>query len=230
VKKTLSLILCLVILTLSLTACDSRYLSACRDALDLSGFSELLPTDDFYALGDRFTLDGKPLSSYLTYEYSTTYGGGKTNLNDTLVMKSETVPEDNKTYATTYQYLTVNRDLEGLILPSEIAIGDSLNTVLDKLTGDHDHFEHFKPTAEAIYEMHVLKDDTATVTLRDMALAIDTSGYRFRYQLIYSDTERLMTENGSQLLTRSIIFSFDNDAEGHPLVMVEIMLEARHRI
>jgi len=38
-----------------------------------------------------------------------------------------------------------------------------------------------------------------------------------------------MTDNGSVGTKRTLVLSFDNTAEGHPLTMIEIVLESRHR-
>lgn len=233
-KKIVSFILSLILLSstaLLFTACDAKYLDAAGASLDGMGFTTLLSSDEFFALAKTFSLDGKTLDTYLTYDYSTAHGGGKTNLDDTLKMASESVPEANGKYQKTYQYLVTYRDLAGLTLPEEIRIGESLVSVLDKLTGNHDCLEDFEPTREALYEMNVCENkEGARIILRDMKRATDTSGYRFQYQVLYTDTARVMTDEGSVLLTRTLIFSFDNDAEGNPLKMIEITLEARHKI
>ena len=232
-KRFPSRLLCILLAALLLTvfvACDSRYLSACQQTLDESGFDTLRSHEDFFALGKTFSVDGKTLDSLLIYDYTTAHGSGKTNLTDTFGMKSETVPEENGKYAKTYQYLMTYSDLDGLTLPENIKIGDSLLSVLEALTGEDDCLEDFEPSKEAVYDMTVCESDTATITLRDMSRAEDATGYRFTYQILYTDTNRTMTESGSLLLTRTLILSFDNDADGNPLTMIEVTVEARHRI
>ncbi|MBQ7364531.1 MAG: hypothetical protein IJW46_02910, partial [Clostridia bacterium] len=65
-KRFPSRLLCILLAALLLTvfvACDSRYLSACQQTLDESGFDTLRSHEDFFALGKTFSVDGKTLDS-----------------------------------------------------------------------------------------------------------------------------------------------------------------------
>lgn len=221
-----SLILALA-LTLSLTACGTKRLDALSDSLDQNGFSGLLSQSEFFALTERFTHDGKTMHELMEFDFDTSYGKGKTNIDDTLTVKYETVPEANSKYVKTYQSFLTKKALDGLTLPEGLTFGDSLKTALDKLLGDGDANEPFEANGEYDYEMILAEGDGKTLIYIDPTADDEVKG--FNYQLRFIEEARTMTDAGSVLTKRTLILSFDRADEAHPLVCIELMIECRHQ-
>lgn len=223
-------ILLAVILAFSLTSCDKQKINACKTALDALGFQGMPAEDDFFKLSERFSCDGATMAELLIYDFNTSNGRGKTNSNDTLTMKHETITEADGKYAKTYQYFMTYKALDGLTLPEDLTVGDSLADALEKLVGNKNAAKNFEGNGEFEYEMILAQKDGATIAYRDTTKDKKGEVHRFIYQIRYTDTTRQMTENGSVLTKRTLILSFDNTAEGHPLKMIEISLESRYKV
>lgn len=230
-KKSTHILAFLLVLVccFSLISCDSRNIQNCQSALDALGFSGMPSENDFFALAESFSLDGKTMKELLIYDYDTANGKGKTNSNDTLKMEQETVPDKDEKYRLTYQYFLTYHALDGLTLPEGLTIGDSLATALDKLVGDKNAAREFVGDGEFVYEMILCEKDGATIAYRDTSKDPKHGAHRFIYQIRYTDEIRKMTDEGSVVTKRTLILSFDNDAEGHPLKIIEITLESRHK-
>ena len=222
-------ILLAAILVFSLVSCDKTNVNACKNALDALGFSGMPSEDDFFALTENFSYEGKTMAELLIYDFKTANGRGKTNSNDTLTVKHESVPDTDERYVKTYRYFVTHKALDGFTLPEGLVIGTPLADALDKLVGNKNAAKKFKGDGEVAYEMILAEYDGATITYRDTTKDPKNEVHRFIYQIRYTDTTRQMTENGSVVTKRTLILSFDNDAEGHPLKMIEISLESRHK-
>lgn len=229
-KKTTKLLaILLAILSLfTFTACASRRVSALHDALDQNGFGGTLDQNAFFALADRFTVGGTKLSELLLYDVDSATSTVKANADDSLTMRFETVPEKDTDYVKTYRQLMSAKPLEGFMLPKELVFGDTLSVALDKLTGD-DEIDEFVPTKDYDYEMLLLDKDGAKLYYRDMTKDPDIEGYRFIYQLRFIEEYRESTDDFSAQVKRTLILSFDNTAEGHPLTQIEVLVESRHK-
>lgn len=232
VKYITRLLTALLALTtlLAFTACDARDIKACKKSLDAGGFSKLMTNDEFFALAESLTVDGETLDSLLIYDITTATGLRKVDENDAYAMKSETVVEDNGEFAVTYQSLSSTTALGGLTLPDGVTVGTSLEDTLEAFVSNTKALTKFKPSAEANYEMLLAEKDGARIVFRDMTKNDSVTGYRFTYQLRYTDEARYMHNGVSTVTKRTLVLSFDNTAEGHPITMLEIMLESRYRI
>lgn len=228
-KKTTKLLaILLAILSLfAFTACASRRVSALHDALDQNGFSGTLDKNAFFALADRFTVDGVKLSELLIYDIDGATSTVKANADDSLTMRFETVPEKDTGYVKTYRQFMSAKPMDGFVLPKELVFGDTLATALDKLTGD-DEIDEFVPTKDYDYEMLLFDKDGAKLYYRDMTKD-DVEGYRFIYQLRFIEEYRESTDEFSAQVKRTLILSFDNTAKGHPLTQIEVLVESRHK-
>lgn len=228
IKRLIPLLLALTLL-FTFTACEARDIGAFKENLDTLGFPGMLTQSDFFALAQNFTYEGKTAEELMKFEVNSGSQTTKTNENDTLTMKQETVVEKDGKYATTYQQLATSIPLEGLTLPRGVQMGTSLADALEALVGNSKALTKFKATEGYAYEMLLAEKDDARIIFRDMTRDTSATGYRYVYQIRYTDEIRYMTDNGSVGTKRTLVLSFDNTAEGHPLTMIEIALESRHR-
>ena len=227
-KHILALLTALTLL-LSFAACEARDLKAFGDSLDALGFSEMHTAEEFFALADNFSRDGKTASELMEYQMDNGKYVIHTNANDTLTMKQETRIEEDGKFATTFQQFATYIALDGLTLPRGVTVGMSLEDALEALVGNTKALTKFKPTDGYKFEMLLAGKNGASIVFRDMTQDETVSSYAYRYQIRYTDEVRYMTESGSVGVKRTCVLSFDNTAEGHPLTMIEIVLESRHR-
>ncbi len=228
ITRLISILLAIIAL-FSFTACEARNVKTCQENLDALGFSKLLTQDDFFALARKFTYEGSTAEELMIYEVSDTTQTHKTNENDTLIMTSKTKVETDGKYATTYQQFVTRMALDGLTLPHNITMGTSLADTLEALIGNTKALSTFTASGDYSYEMVLAEKNGARILFRDMTKDESVTGYPYIYQIRFTDETRYMTDTGSVNTKRTLILSFDNEAEGHPLTMIEIVLESRYR-
>lgn len=222
-----SAILLTVIMLFTFTSCGARKVNTVKEGLDSLGFTKLFTKDEFYALSQNFTYNGTTADELMEFESGD--GSQKEDAQGTLVMRHSTKAENGSKYETVYQQFVTKIALEGLAI-NGVTVGTPLKDALEAIAGNDKALTKFKHTESLAYEMLLAEKDEAKLVFYDMTKDASLSGYRYAYQIRYTDRVRNGSDGESTLTKRTLILAFDHTLEGSPLVSIEIVLETRVKI
>ena len=182
------------------------------------GMKEDLSQQSFVSLLDGYSIDGRALTDVAPYAFfENAYGSGCSGSCSSFSYGRE---ESVGKYTMTVSYLTFSSEIDGVVLPYGIEIGDSLSTVLTAF-GYPEQFS-FLNDGEAAKLLS--EKEGEELMLRNLEILSSETAYLYPYQLLYTEFYTVTGSDGGQIsVDRSLDLYFSKGSDP-TLSMVRILV------
>lgn len=202
----------------------------------VSGFSEYLDNinivaglsqSDFITKVEQYKYNGTPvLDAVIALHYDRESGGGWMATGDLFGFHNDyTVTEDEK-YANYSTRIFTKVQLEGLVLPQGIELGESLEDVFKKTGIELSIYSGFTPDKNSDIHMTLYRNGESSLVLKDLRQSKDPVDYEYPCWLVFTEkTDIQQTDGKTTTVERVISLGFLGDVLSLAEISVNEMRE-----